>query len=89
MAKVQIKSEEITSIGGIFHVRELFSRYMGPAIKKPDGLLVKVLSYILLPKYFGVTKITFGVILFSFGVILFSFGVIEITLGVLSITFGV
>ena len=82
MAKVQIKSEKITSIGGIFHVRELFSRYMGPAIKKLDGLLVKVLSYILLPKYFGVTKITFGVILFSFGVI-------EITLGVLTITFGV
>ena len=63
-------------------MRELFSRYMGPAIEKLDGLLVKLRDYILLPKYFGVTKITFGVILFSFGVI-------EITLGVLTITFGV
>ena len=26
MAKVQIKSEKITPFGGIFHVRELFSR---------------------------------------------------------------
>ena len=63
-------------------MRELFSRYMGPAIKKLDGLPVKLRDYTLLPKYFGVTKITFGVILFSFGVI-------EITLGVLTITFGV
>ena len=27
MAKVQIKSEKVTTFGGIFHVRELFSRY--------------------------------------------------------------
>jgi hypothetical protein len=27
MAKVQIKSEKITPFGGIFHVRELFSRF--------------------------------------------------------------
>ena len=27
MAKVQIKSERITPFGGIFHVREQFSRY--------------------------------------------------------------
>jgi len=34
MAKVQIKSERITPFGGIFHVRELFSRYVGPVIDK-------------------------------------------------------
>ena len=30
MAKVQIKSEKITPFGGIFHVREQFSRFVGP-----------------------------------------------------------
>ena len=30
VAKVSIKSEKITSFGGIFPVRELFSRYKGP-----------------------------------------------------------
>ena len=34
MAKVSIKSEKITPFGGIFHVRELFSRYVGPVIDK-------------------------------------------------------
>ena len=34
MAKVQIKSEKITPFGGIFHVRELFSRFVGPVIDK-------------------------------------------------------
>ena len=29
VAKVQIKSEKITPFGGIFHVRELFSRFVG------------------------------------------------------------
>jgi hypothetical protein len=29
MAKVQIKSEIITPLGGIFHVGELFSRFAG------------------------------------------------------------
>ena len=29
MAKIQIKSEKITPFGGIFHVRELFSRTEG------------------------------------------------------------
>ena len=38
MAKVQIKSERITPFGGIFHVRELFSRYVGPVIDKVLGL---------------------------------------------------
>jgi hypothetical protein len=32
MAKVQIKSEKITPFGGIFHVRVLFSRFVGPVI---------------------------------------------------------
>ncbi len=38
MAKVQIKSEKVTPFGGIFHVRELFSRYVGPVIDKVLGL---------------------------------------------------
>ena len=38
MAKVSIKSERITPFGGLFHVRELFSRYVGPVIDKVLGL---------------------------------------------------
>jgi len=38
MAKVSIKSEKITPSGGIFYVRELFSRYVGPVIDKVLGL---------------------------------------------------
>ena len=38
MAKVQIKSEKITPFGGIFHVREQFSRFVGPVIDKVPGL---------------------------------------------------
>ena len=34
LAKVQIKSEKITPFEGIFHVRELFSRFVGPVIDK-------------------------------------------------------
>ncbi len=37
VAKVQIKSEKITPIGGIFHVRELFSRFVAPIIDKVLG----------------------------------------------------
>ena len=37
MAKVIIKSEKITPFGGIFHVRELFSRYVGSVIDKVLG----------------------------------------------------
>ena len=37
MAKVNIKSEKITPFGGIFHVRELFSRFAGPFIDKVLG----------------------------------------------------
>ena len=38
MAKVQIKSEKITPFGEIFHVREQFSRFVGPFIDKVLGL---------------------------------------------------
>jgi len=38
MAKVQIKSEKIIPFGGIFHVREQFSRFVGPVIDKVLGL---------------------------------------------------
>ncbi|UKK48421.1 hypothetical protein L6475_00190 [Prevotella sp. E9-3] len=38
MAKIQLKSEKVTPFGGIFHVRELFSRYMDPIINKVLGL---------------------------------------------------
>ena len=38
MAKVQIKSEKITPFGEIFHVREQFSRFVGPVIDKALGL---------------------------------------------------
>jgi len=34
IAKVIIKSEKITPFGGIFHVRERFSRYVSPVIDK-------------------------------------------------------
>ena len=32
MAKVSMKSEKTTPFGGIFHVREHFSRFVGPVI---------------------------------------------------------
>ena len=38
MAKVQQKSEKITPFGGIYYVRELFSRYIGPVIDEVLGL---------------------------------------------------
>ena len=38
VAKVQIKSEKITPFGEIFHVREQFSRFVGPVIDKVLGL---------------------------------------------------
>jgi hypothetical protein len=41
VAKVQIKSEKITPIGGIFHVRELFSRFVAPIIDKVLGIRCK------------------------------------------------
>jgi len=45
MAKVQIKSERITPFGGIFHVREQFSRYVGPVIDKVLGLRCTSFGY--------------------------------------------
>ena len=38
MAKISIKTEKITPFGGIFHMRELFSRFAGPVIDKVLGL---------------------------------------------------
>ena len=38
MAKVIIKSERITPFGGIFPVREQFSRFVGPVIDRVLGL---------------------------------------------------
>ena len=37
MAKISIKSEKLTPFGGIFHVRELFSRYVGSVIDMYHG----------------------------------------------------
>ena len=34
MVKVAIKSEKLSPFGGIFHVREQFSRFVGPVIDK-------------------------------------------------------
>ena len=45
MAKVQIKSERITPFGGIFHVRELFSRFVGPVIDKVLSLRCTSFGY--------------------------------------------
>ena len=45
MAKVQIKYERITPFGGIFHVRELFSRFVGPVIDKVLGLRCTSFGY--------------------------------------------
>ena len=45
MANVNIKSEKITPFGGIFHVRELFSRYVGPVIDNVLGLRCRSFGY--------------------------------------------
>ena len=45
MAKVNIKSEIITPFGGIFHVREHFSRFVGPVIDKVLGLRCTSFGY--------------------------------------------
>ena len=41
-AKINIKSEKITHFGGLFHVREQFSRYVGSVIKKVLGALQEI-----------------------------------------------
>ena len=45
MAKISIKSEKLTPFGGIFHVRELFSRYVGSVIDKELGLRCPSFGY--------------------------------------------
>ena len=45
MAKISIKSEKITPSGGIFHVREHFSRFVGPVIDKVLGLRCTSIGY--------------------------------------------
>ena len=45
MAKVSIKYEKITPFGGIFHVREQFSRFVGPVIDKVLGLRCTSFGY--------------------------------------------
>ena len=46
MAKLSIKYEKITPFGGIFHVREQFSRYAGPVIDKVLGLRCTSFGYL-------------------------------------------
>ena len=45
MAKIQIKSEKITPFGGIFHVREFFSRFVAPIIDKVLGIRCTSFGY--------------------------------------------
>ena len=45
MAKINIKSEKITPFGGIFQVREQFSRYVGPVIDEVLGLRCASFGY--------------------------------------------
>ena len=45
MAKVNIKFGKITPFGGIFPVRRLFSRYMGPVIDNVLGLRCTSFGY--------------------------------------------
>ena len=45
MANISIKSEKITPFGGIFHVREHFSRFVGPVIDKVLGLRCTSFGY--------------------------------------------
>ena len=45
MAKVSIKSEKITPFGGIFHVRELFSRFEDHGVGSLRGKASKLERY--------------------------------------------
>ena len=45
MAKINIKTEKITPFWGILHVRELFSRYVGPVIDEVLGLRCASFGY--------------------------------------------
>ena len=60
MAKVNIKFEKITPFRGILHVRELFSRQVGPIIDKVLGLRGTLFDYyggILFNYYLQVHKL--------------------------------
>ena len=61
MAKVQIKSEKITPFGGIFHVREQFSRFVGPVIDKVLGLRCTSYGYQSARLWVHFTFVMFGV----------------------------
>ena len=66
MAKVQIKSEIITPFGGIFHVRELFSRFVSPVgvssflfpLSVTCGLHSSDILYVRIPYTFSSFRIT-------------------------------
>ncbi len=45
MAKVQIKSEELTSFGGIFPIMEKFERLVSPIIDKALGIQCIAFGY--------------------------------------------
>ena len=45
MANISIKSEKITPFEGIFHLREHFSRFVGPVIDKVLGLRCTSFGY--------------------------------------------
>ena len=45
MAKIQIKSEKISPFGGIFHLGELFPRYVGAVIDGVPGLRCTTYGY--------------------------------------------
>ena len=45
MANISIKSEKITPFEGIFHLREHFSRFVGPVIDKVLGLRCTLFGY--------------------------------------------
>lgn len=45
MAKINIKTEKITPFGGIFQVREQFSRYVGPVIDEVLGVRCASFGY--------------------------------------------
>ena len=56
VAKVQMKSEKITPFGGIFHVRELFSRFVAPIIDKVLGIRCTSFGYQYICKQSGIAE---------------------------------
>ncbi len=47
MANVNIKSEKTPPFGGIFHVRECFSRLVSPIIDKLIVIVLKIISKLI------------------------------------------